>query len=792
MGNYRGFDIIRKGGKTYLRPPADVSSHDIETGPSLRGIEFTVRELNDSIAKDEQSKIDKLKNIEQLKVEIAKPFAKTEELAKLETRAKELETALRSNDQGGEASAETAHVGDRVSVGGRPGEFVGLGDRLTPAGDRGGTGYAVVRFDDGTEEEVEFEDIKKLARIANEVEDESGTLDLSQPAVESVTASPAPADVAPAPAPAPAVVVPSPAAEPAPAPEPAPVVHPPVTVKKLDTKKGVRYVHGFKPNESLWQIWKRNKPSYLTVYKNKHSGVWEASVWGANEQEVQDNMADLRKRGLKYERPDYPLRYQMDDDQPEEGEDHYHALATMYAEMWNGLEQAGMEPTDRGIWKASEELADGEWVLYHDPADKVWKVVQAEQAPKVFRYGKLEYATPPRMFVYRCPYCGGLAYQGDPVQGGVFQAYALCSRCGRGFSILGRDSVEQPRLSYSRVIRYAAHRVPKGYIVNKGGKIYRAGKWVSEADLRTATPVSGAQPAAASASPKGKRVVNRQSLSEKLAPHAGHVLTPEEIKTAKTRFNALSGHHKELVHHRIEELANSTHAALQEAKDPAARKLLSKQMRVYQEMLAWGDAKAKAIEDAKPYAEKVKEKAAKAAPYTAAVKDKRANAKKGAYEGKVAEKRAVAKAKPKPEPKKETSYADKVASKAKPTASYADTVASRRRKKDPEADAGDREAFNVVNEHEEPAAEPERDKPISTRDIPEPWGGANEPIQEPESYVEKVKAKTVRKSKDDGEDYFALPPKRRPSKFDAATEDLGGKTYAEVIAEKMKKAGATS
>lgn len=165
-----------------------------------------------------------------------------------------------------------------------------------------------------------------------------------------------------------------------------------------------------------------------------------------------------------------PARYQGDPPDPspryqDDGgsEDHHKALAEHYAEFWNELEAAGLEPTEIGVWKVADELVGGDWCVYHDSRDNTWKVAHAEDAPKVARYSNagqpIRYARRPETFAYQCPYCGNLAYQNSPAAEGFTQTYALCSRCGRAFSTLGRDPIQKPwsYAAHIRLVRYAGY-----------------------------------------------------------------------------------------------------------------------------------------------------------------------------------------------------------------------------------------------------------------------------------------------------------------------------------------------
>lgn len=304
------------------------------------------------------------------------------------------------------------------------------------------------------------------------------------------------------------------------------------------------------------------------------------------------------------------LRYEMLPSH--EPEDSHLALAEHYAAYWNDLERCGMEPTEIGLWKAAAELNGGDWIVYHDHRDGNWKVSHADHAHKVVRHGRdaepLRYAAPP-LFVYHCPRCGGLAFQSDPIQGGVFQGYALCSKCGHGFSILGKQPTQSMRYAAHAdlLLRYAAKRIPKGYVVHKDGRVFRAGMWVGEEDLAGAVPATGKEHAEGGPTKEADRQaayhhekrrsrgpVDRAKLhDEKLSPHTHQVLTDHELRRAKRTYNGLHQHHNDLTAHRLEELVNGAHEALKHVhpEDEITRERLSKRLRGYHEMLHWHDAK---------------------------------------------------------------------------------------------------------------------------------------------------------------------------------------------------------
>ena len=228
------------------------------------------------------------------------------------------------------------------------------------------------------------------------------------------------------------------------------------------------------------------------------------------------------------------------------------------------------------------------------------------------------------------------------------------------------DGAKHPRGKPKNKGQFAKGKGTSSSAAQPGKPATKAGKPTTKAPAKPAKEVAK-KPARQTAADKRKsRTVDRAGLMAKLEPHAGHVLSPDEVKKAKKQFDGLSRNHKDLVHHRIEELANATHEAFQQAADDNAKNVLGKQMRVYSEMIAWGDAKAKkdkADADARPYGEKVSEKAAKAAPYSKAVKEKAKKKKPGAYASQVAE----------PEPARGP-YAEQVKAESEPEQSYADQV----------------------------------------------------------------------------------------------------------------------
>lgn len=48
-----------------------------------------------------------------------------------------------------------------------------------------------------------------------------------------------------------------------------------------------------------------------------------------------------------------------------------------------------------------------------------------------------------RLFVYKCPWCGGEAYNGDPYTGGRFRGSAKCFECNKAFSAIHETPISK-------------------------------------------------------------------------------------------------------------------------------------------------------------------------------------------------------------------------------------------------------------------------------------------------------------------------------------------------------------
>ena len=47
------------------------------------------------------------------------------------------------------------------------------------------------------------------------------------------------------------------------------------------------------------------------------------------------------------------------------------------------------------------------------------------------------------LWIYKCPFCGGNAYNGDPENGTRFRGSAVCSKCEKGFSAIGQTPISK-------------------------------------------------------------------------------------------------------------------------------------------------------------------------------------------------------------------------------------------------------------------------------------------------------------------------------------------------------------
>ena len=72
-----------------------------------------------------------------------------------------------------------------------------------------------------------------------------------------------------------------------------------IATKKVSTSRGERHVHSFTPTEAFWSARKAGKlPDNVTVRKNDRTGQWEASIWGADPEEVQATAGKLELQGV--------------------------------------------------------------------------------------------------------------------------------------------------------------------------------------------------------------------------------------------------------------------------------------------------------------------------------------------------------------------------------------------------------------------------------------------------------------------------------------------------------------
>lgn len=70
----------------------------------------------------------------------------------------------------------------------------------------------------------------------------------------------------------------------------------PSKYKRVATANGERSVHTIAPSKAYWNNVHKNRPDYVSVRKNPRTNDWELSVWGKNDEEVERNLADLRRR----------------------------------------------------------------------------------------------------------------------------------------------------------------------------------------------------------------------------------------------------------------------------------------------------------------------------------------------------------------------------------------------------------------------------------------------------------------------------------------------------------------
>jgi len=96
-----------------------------------------------------------------------------------------------------------------------------------------------------------------------------------------------------------------------PTPSPSVPASPPnVSTKSVSTSRGQRHVHGFEPSQEFWKARDAGKlPSNVTVRRNNSTGRWEASIWGADPDEVRQTAAKLQEIGAaKFSRSSFVIR----------------------------------------------------------------------------------------------------------------------------------------------------------------------------------------------------------------------------------------------------------------------------------------------------------------------------------------------------------------------------------------------------------------------------------------------------------------------------------------------------
>lgn len=76
-------------------------------------------------------------------------------------------------------------------------------------------------------------------------------------------------------------------------------------MKTVETAKGPRCVTTIPARPSLWNVWNKReiRPEYLSCRKDKYTNEWSFSVWGANEDDVRNNVAHLAKLETEAPRP---------------------------------------------------------------------------------------------------------------------------------------------------------------------------------------------------------------------------------------------------------------------------------------------------------------------------------------------------------------------------------------------------------------------------------------------------------------------------------------------------------
>jgi hypothetical protein len=219
---------------------------------------------------------------------------------------------------------------------------------------------------------------------------------------------------------------------------------------------------------------------------------------------------------------------------PEDDGDPSRALAESYADLWNVLEEAGLEVPESELEAAGGELAGGGWVVYHDGLSG-WKVIHADEMVG----GDDESRT---LATAHAPK-GGVSVGGKFFAGGRFIPAADVAKA----TPEQREQIE------------------------KGTK-------------------------AKAATRKARGDVDVGGLRARLAPHAGRELAKHEATSAKLSFAALHRHHGALTLHRVEELVGQAESALAGIPDdhPNAEGLrhqLGQRLKAYHGMLGAAEAR---------------------------------------------------------------------------------------------------------------------------------------------------------------------------------------------------------
>lgn len=177
----------------------------------------------------------------------------------------------------------------------------------------------------------------------------------------------------------------------------------------------------------------------------------------------------------------------------------FQALAQLYADHWNDLTAAGMQISEKQLHDVGEELADGDWMLSHNPQTGQWEVVPAELE------GQMQFA------VAHAPR-GGVTIDGRVFRGGQF--------------------------------------IPGAYLADATPE--------QRAAIISQTPKNNADARRARGSVDPASLRARVAPHQQAAGEANRW----EKSYAKRAYAALRRHHGELLHHRLEELIDETEKAL--------------------------------------------------------------------------------------------------------------------------------------------------------------------------------------------------------------------------------------